>query len=152
RAGSFTIAANQLGLSRALVSRHIGELEDRLGVRLLNRTTRSLNLTEEGRSYLDFCEGMFRQIETNEQTIGRARHEPAGTLKIAVPKSFGQVHMADAVVDFAKIQPRLRVTLILEDVGFSRGYDFVERGLDLAVRISSLRNSSVVEHRIGEVD
>jgi DNA-binding transcriptional LysR family regulator len=152
RAGSFTIAANQLGLSRALVSRHIGELEDRLGVRLMNRTTRSLNLTEEGRSYLDFCEQMFRQIEVSEQALARTRSEPSGTLKLAVPKSFGTIHMADAVVDFAKIHPRLRVTVILEDVGFSRGYDFVERGLDLAVRISSLRNSSVMEHRIGTVD
>jgi DNA-binding transcriptional LysR family regulator len=152
RAGSFTIAANQLGLSRALVSRHIGELETRLGVRLLNRTTRSLNPTEEGRSYLDFCEQVFRDIETSERALAHARTEPAGTLKVAVPKSFGQVHMADAVVDFARVQPRLHVTLILEDVSFRRSYDFVERGLDLAVRISSLRNASVVEEPLGSID
>ena len=152
RAGSFTVAANQLGLSRALVSRHIGDLEVRLGVKLLNRTTRSLNLTGEGQAYLDFCEQVFRQIETSEQALAPARTEPAGTLKIAVPKSFGQIHMADAVVDFARVQPRLRVTLILEDVGFSRGYDFVERGLDLAIRISSLQNASVVEEPLGSVD
>ena len=60
--GSFTLAANQLGLSRALVSRHISDLEARLGVRLLNRSTRSLNLTEEGRSYLEFCERILREI------------------------------------------------------------------------------------------
>jgi DNA-binding transcriptional LysR family regulator len=152
RAGSFTIAANQLGLSRALVSRHVGELEARLGVRLLNRTTRSLNLTEEGTSYLGFCEQMLRQIETNERALTHARNEPAGTLKVAVPKSFGQVHMADAVVDFARVQPRLHVTLILEDVSFRRSYDFVERGLDLAVRISSLRNASIVEEPIAAVE
>jgi DNA-binding transcriptional LysR family regulator len=152
RAGSFTIAANQLGLSRALVSRHIGELEARLGVRLLNRTTRSLNPTEEGRSYLDFCEQVFRQIETSERALTRARTEPAGTLKVAVPKSFGQVHVADAVIDFARTQPRLHVTLILEDVSFRRSYDFVERGLDLAVRISSLRNASVIEEPLGSID
>ena len=152
RAGSFTIAANQLGLSRALVSRHIGDLETRLGVRLLNRTTRSLNLTEEGISYLAFCEQVFREIETNERALAHARTEPAGTLKIAAPKSFGQVHMADAIVDFAKVQPRLRVTLLLEDVAFRRSYDFVERGLDLAVRISSLHNASVVEQSLGAVD
>src|SRR3569623_3646885 len=124
RAGSFTVAANQLGLSRALVSRHVDELETRLGVRLLNRTTRSLNLTGEGQSYLDFCEQVFHQIEASEHALVHARTEPAGTLKIAVPKSFGQLHMADAVVDFAKVQPRLRVTLILEDVEISRGNDF----------------------------
>lgn len=152
RAGSFTIAANQLGLSRALVSRHLGDLERRLGVKLINRTTRSVNLTEEGNAYLAFCEQVQRQIETNEHALARTRYEPSGTLKVAVPKSFGTLHMADALVDFARAQPRLRVTLILEDVAFRRAYDFVERGLDVAVRISSLRNSSVVEHKVADVD
>jgi len=152
RAGSFTIAANQLGLSRALVSRHIGDLETRLGVRLLNRTTRSLSPTDEGRAYLDFCEQMFRQIDVSEHALSHARSEPAGSLKVAVPKSFGTVHMSDAVIDFAKVQPRLRVTLVLEDVSFRRGYDFVERGIDLAVRISSLQNASVIEHEIGSIE
>jgi DNA-binding transcriptional LysR family regulator len=152
RAASFTIAANQLGLSRALVSRHIGDLERRLGVKLINRTTRSLNLTEEGNAYLAFCEQVQRQIESSEHALTRTRHEPSGTLKVAVPKSFGTLHMADALIDFARAQPRLRVTLILEDVAFRRAYDFVERGLDVAVRISSLRNSSVVEHKVGDVD
>ena len=72
RAGSFTIAASQLGLSRALVSRHVSDLEGRLGVRLLNRSTRSLSLTEEGAAYLEFCESVFRDIESNERAI-RAR-------------------------------------------------------------------------------
>ena len=152
RAGSFTIAANQLGLSRALVSRHVGELEARLGVRLLNRSTRSLNLTEEGRSYVEFCEQVFRDIEGRERAISRTRTEPVGTLKIAAPKSFGVLHIADAIVEFAKIHPRLRVTLILEDVSFHRSYDFVERGLDLALRISSLRNAAVTETEIVPLD
>src|SRR5262245_27560956 len=152
RSGSFTIAANQLGLSRALISRHVGDLETRLGVRLLNRSTRSLNLTEEGASYLEFCEQVFRQIETSERSIVRARSEPVGTLKLAAPKSFGMLHVSDALVDFAKVQPRLRCSLVLEDVSFRRGYDFVERGLDLALRISSLRHASVTEHEIGMLD
>jgi len=152
RAGSFTVAANQLGLSRALVSRHIGDLETRLGVKLINRTTRSLSLTEEGNAYLSFCEQVQRQIEASEHALARTRVAPSGTLKVAVPKSFGSVHMADALVDFAREQPHVRVTLILEDVGFRRGYDFVERGLDVAVRISSLHSSSVVEHRLGDVE
>jgi DNA-binding transcriptional LysR family regulator len=152
RAGSFTIAANQLGLSRALVSRHVSGLESRLGVRLLNRSTRSLNLTEEGRTYLEFCEHVFGQIESNERAIVRTRAEPAGMLKIAAPKSFGTLHLADAIVDFATDHPRLRVSLTLEDVSFRRPYDFVERGLDLALRISSLPNSSVIERRIAACD
>jgi len=152
RAGSFTIAANQLGFSRALISRHIGDLETRLGVKLINRTTRALRLTEEGAAYLAFCEQVQRQIEASEHALARTRIEPSGTLKVAAPKSFGAVHMADALVDFAQAQPHLRVSLILEDVSFRRGYDFVERGLDVAVRISSLRSSSVVEHKIGDVE
>lgn len=152
RSGSFTIAANQLGLSRALVSRHISDLESRLGVRLLNRSTRSLNLTEEGRSYLEFCEQILRDIEASERAIGRTRTEPVGTLRVAAPKSFGMTHVAEAAVAFAKLQPRLRVSLILEDVSFSRPYDFVERGLDLVLRISSLRNSSLVERPITSLD
>jgi DNA-binding transcriptional LysR family regulator len=152
RAGSFTVAATQLGLSRALVSRHIGDLEDRLGVRLLNRSTRSLHLTDEGRSYLQFCEQVFRDIESSERALLRQRAEPAGELKIAAPKSFGLVHIADAIVDFARMQPRLQVTLILEDVPFRRSYDFVARGLDLVVRITPLRNASVVEQEIATVD
>jgi DNA-binding transcriptional LysR family regulator len=152
RAGSFTTAASQLGLSRALVSRHVQELEGRLGVRLLNRSTRSLNLTEEGRSYLEFCERILAEIEGRERAIGRTRSEPVGTLKVAAPKSFGTTHVADAAIAFAKVQPRLRVSLILEDVSFRRPYDFVERGLDLVLRISSLRNSSLMESHIAWLD
>ena len=114
RAGSFTIAASQLGLSRALVSRHVSELESRLGARLLNRSTRSLNLTEEGTAYLEFCERVFRDIESNERAILRTRQEPVGMLKLMAPKSFGAMHLSDAVIAFAKLQPRLRVLLTLE--------------------------------------
>ncbi len=151
RAGSFTIAANQLGLSRALVSRHVSDLESRLGVRLLNRSTRSLNLTAEGNVYLDFCERLFRDMESNERSIVRTRAEPVGTLNLAAPKSFGTVHLADAAIAFARAQPRLRVSLLLDDVSF-RSYDFAEKGLDLALRISAIRNSSVVARHIAFLD
>jgi len=152
RSGSFTIAANQLGLSRALVSRHVSGLETRLGVRLLNRSTRSLNLTDEGRSYLEFCEQVFGDIESRERAIVRTRTEPVGTLKLAAPKSFGTLHLADAIIDFAKLHPRLHVSLILDDVSFRRTYDFAERGLDLALRISSVPISSVIERQIAPLD
>lgn len=151
RAGSFTIAANQLGVSRALISRHVSELETRLGVRLLNRSTRSLNLTEEGGAYLEFCEHLFRDIENNERSIARTRVEPVGTLSFAAPKSFGTVHLADAAVDFARTQPRLRVSIVLDDVSF-RTYDFAEKGLDLALRVSTVRNSSVIARHIAYLD
>jgi DNA-binding transcriptional LysR family regulator len=140
RAGSFTIAASQLGLSRALVSRHVSDLEARLGVRLLHRSTRSLSLTEEGTSYLEFCERVFRDIESNERSILRTRLEPVGVLKLLAPKSFGTMHLSDAVIAFAQAQPRLRVSLMLE------------RGLDLVLCFSAVRGSSVVEQEIAAVE
>jgi DNA-binding transcriptional LysR family regulator len=151
RAGSFTIAADQLGLSRALVSRHVGMLEDRLGVRLLNRTTRSLNLTDEGRSYLGFCEQMFRDIEGQERAILHTRAEPSGTLRLAAPKSFGALHLSDAIIAFARSQPKLQVQLILENVSF-QPTDFGKRGFDLALQFSSARIASLAETPIAAMD
>ena len=152
RAGSFTIAASQLGLSRALVSRHVSELEGRLGARLLNRSTRSLNLTEEGTAYLEFCERVFRDIESNERSILRTRLEPVGTLKILAPKSFGTMHLSDAVIAFAKAQPRLRVSLLLENTPYRGTYDFAERGIDLVLCFSTQRAASVAEQEIAAME
>lgn len=152
RAGSFTIAASQLGLSRALVSRHVGDLEARLGARLLNRSTRSLSLTEEGAAYLEFCERVFGEIETSEREILRTRGELAGTLKVLAPKSFGTLHLSDAVVEFAKAQPGLRVSLMLENTPYRGTYEFGERGLDVVLCFSTVRASAVTEEEIAAFD
>ena len=152
RAGSFTIAAGQLGLSRALVSRHVSGLERRLGVRLLNRSTRSVSLTEEGTVYLEFCEKVFLDIENSERAILRTRLEPAGTLKLLAPKSFGAMHLSDAVIAFAKAQPRLKVSLMLENTPYRGSYDFAERDLDLVLGFSTVRGSSVQEQVVGKVE
>jgi DNA-binding transcriptional LysR family regulator len=151
RAGSFTLAAHQLGLSRALVSRHIRDLETRLGVRLLNRSTRSLHLTEEGRQYLDFCEQLFRDLETQEDAIAQVRAEPAGALRILAPTTFGALHIADAVIAFAKTQPRLRVSLLLENTWF-RQSDFSQRELDIALRFAPIRKTQMVAEPIAVFD
>jgi DNA-binding transcriptional LysR family regulator len=149
RAGSFTLAASQLGLSRALVSRHISDLEGRLGVRLLNRSTRALDLTDEGRQYLDFCEQMFRDIELKEDELAAVRAAPAGTLRILAPSSFGSMHIADAAIGFAKVQPRLKISLLLENTWF-RQEDFSQRGLDMALRFAPIRKSSMIAKDIAE--
>jgi DNA-binding transcriptional LysR family regulator len=151
RAGSFTFAADQLGLSRALVSRHVGMLEERLGVRLLNRTTRSLQLTDEGRSYLVFCEQVFRDIEGQERALVQTRAEPSGTLRLVAPKSFGALHLADAVIAFARTQPKLHVQFILENVSFQPP-DFAKRGFDLALQFSAARNASLTETPVAPMD
>lgn len=148
RAGSFTTAASQLGLSRALVSRHISDLEARLGVRLLNRSTRTLNLTEAGLAYVEFCERVIEEIETNERSVARAATVPIGTLNITAPKSFGSLHLGDAILAFAKSEPRIRVSLTLDDFTF-RPHDFVEGGQDVAIRTAEIRNSSVIAKRVG---
>jgi DNA-binding transcriptional LysR family regulator len=149
RAGSFTLAASQLGLSRALVSRHISDLEGRLGVRLLNRSTRALDLTDEGRQYLDFCEQMFRDIELKEDELAAVRAAPAGTLRILAPSSFGSLHIADAAIGFAKVQPRLKISLLLENTWF-RQEDFSQRGLDMALRFAPIRKTTMIAKEIAE--
>jgi len=151
RSGSFTVAAHQLNLSRALVSRHVGMLEERLGVRLLQRTTRSLNLTDQGRTYLAFCEQLFRDIEGQERALIKAPAEPSGTLRLAAPKSFGALHLADAIVAFARAQPKLHVQLILENVSF-RPTDFGKRGFDIALQFGSARNNSLSETPIAPME
>lgn len=152
RAGSFTTAASQLGLSRALISRHVSDLETRLGVRLMNRSTRSLSLTDEGTAYLEFCEKVFNEIETNERAMARAKLEPTGTLKVLAPKSFGNEHLSEAVIAFAKAQPRLRVSLILENSPYRGSYDFAERGIDLVLCFSMMRGSSLSEQEIATME
>ncbi len=151
RSGSFTVAANQLGLSRALVSRHVGILEERLGVRLLHRTTRSLNLTDEGRSYLSFCEQLFRDIEGQERALVETAAEPSGSLRLAAPKSFGALHLADAIIAFARAQPKLHVQLILENVSFQPA-DFGKRGFDLVLQFAPARTASLAETPIAPMD
>jgi DNA-binding transcriptional LysR family regulator len=151
RAGSFTLAAQQLGMSRALISRHISDLEARLDVRLLNRSTRALDLTEEGRRYLEFCEQMFRDLEKKEDEIGKVQAQPAGTLRILAPNSFGALHVADAVIAFAKQQPRLKLSLLLENTWF-RQDDFLHRGLDMALRFAPIRKSALTAQPIAEID
>jgi len=137
-AGSFTKAARQLGLSRALISRRIIELEARLGVRLLNRSTRSVSLTAEGRAL---------SKASAEREIARSAQTPLGGIRVLAPKSFGVTCLTDAIVAFSETQPQIRVSLSLGDFSF-RPADFVEEGFDLAIRIADIRDSTVLARRI----
>jgi len=112
-AGSFTKAARQLGLSRALISRRIIELEARLGVRLLNRSTRSVSLTAEGRAYLARCKQVLDDMEAAEREIARSAQTPLGGIRVLAPKSFGVTCLTDAIVAFSETQPQIRVSLSL---------------------------------------
>jgi DNA-binding transcriptional LysR family regulator len=137
QAGSYTKAARQLGLSRALLSRRIIELEARLGVRLLNRSTRSVSLTTEGLAYLTRCKQMLDDMEAAEREIARGLQTPLGGIRVLAPKSFGVTCLSDAMIAFSKLHKRVRVSLSLGDFSF-RPADFVEEGFDLAIRIAVL--------------
>src|SRR6202012_3105984 len=93
RAKSFSTAARELGLSRALVTKHVQALEEHLGARLLNRTTRTLNLTEIGAEYYDFCQRVLSEIDEEEKTLRDLQKEPRGSLRVLSPKSFSSLHM-----------------------------------------------------------
>jgi DNA-binding transcriptional LysR family regulator len=146
-AGSFTKAARQLGLSRALISRRIIELEARLGVRLLNRSTRSVSLTAEGRAYLTRCKQVLDDMEAAEREIARGVQTPLGGIRVLAPKSFGVTCLSDAIIAFSKTHRQIRVSLSLGDFSF-RPADLVEEGFDLAVRIADIRDSTVLARRI----
>jgi DNA-binding transcriptional LysR family regulator len=146
-AGSYTKAARQLGLSRALLSRRIIELEARLGVRLLNRSTRSVSLTAEGRAYLTRCKQVLDDMESAEREIARGAQTPLGGIRVLAPKSFGVTCLSDAMIAFSKIHAQVRVSLSLGDFSF-RPADFVDEGFDVAIRIADIRDSAVLARRI----
>ena len=146
-AGSFSAAAKQLGMSRALVSLHITGLEKRLGVRLLNRTTRVLTLTEAGARYLEYCRRLLAEMNDQENSLAQLQKEPRGSLKVTAPKSFGTLHLADALIGFSAKYPEIQLSLTLEDYSF-RPSDFVDHGFDVAVRLGDLPDSTLIARKI----
>jgi DNA-binding transcriptional LysR family regulator len=151
RSGNFTTAARQLGISRALVSRHIIDLERHLGIRLLNRSTRSVTPTHEAVSYLAFCEKVLGEIEMGERSFVQFQDRPIESLKVVAPKSFGTVSLADAILDFAEREPYIQVSLSLEDFSF-RPYEFVEKGYDLALCIATVRDSALMSRTLTSLE
>lgn len=148
--GSFSDAAKVLGLSRALVSRHVTDLEKHLGVPLLTRTTRRITLTEAGAAYFGFCQRLLQETEEQEASLKRMQKEPAGSLKILAPKSLTTLALGDAIAKFGAAYPHLNITLMLDDLSF-RSYDFIERGFDVAVHTTPVRESSLVARKIADL-
>ena len=148
--GSFSEAAKILGLSRALISRHVTDLEKHLGVRLLTRTTRRITLTEAGAEHFNFCQRIIKEIEAQDTSLKRLQREPAGSLKILAPKSLTTLALGDAIASFAAAYPHLHISLMLDDLSF-RSYDFIERGFDVAVHTTPVRESSLVARKIANL-
>jgi DNA-binding transcriptional LysR family regulator len=147
RAKSFSLAAKELGLSRALVTKHVQALEDHLGARLLNRTTRSLALTEIGAEYYDFCQRIIGEMEDEERTLRDLQKEPRGSLRVLSPKSFATLHMCEAVAAFAHRYPDIRVTLVLDDSSL-HSINLVTQGYDVAVRLAAIDDSTLVARKL----
>jgi len=147
---SLSKAAEELGISRALASNHLKLLENHLGVRLVNRTTRQLALTEAGSEYLSFCLDALNSFEEEEARISRLQNEPQGHLKVMASMSFGNLHLAPAITEFTSTYKQVKVSLILSDRSFSPS-DFVEGGYDLGISMQSMRDASIVSTKVGEV-
>jgi len=136
--GGLSAAAREVGLSTAMVSRRLAALESRLGVRLVNRTTRSLRLTDEGASYYESCCRVLGEIEEANAAVSAGREAAQGALRVALPAAFGNQYVAPLIPQFAARYPAVQLLLSLSD----RNVNLVEEGFDLAIRIAQLADSS----------
>lgn len=145
--GSFSNAAISMQLSPQLVSKYISKLEERLDVRLLNRTTRKVSLTEAGTHYFQHAQQILLSIDEMDSQLGGLQQTPKGTLRINAPVSFALKHMAKLVTDFQIRYPLVNVDLQLND----RKVDIVDEGFDIALRIGRLKSSSLIAKHIAPI-
>ena len=146
-AGSITAAAEALDVSQPSMVRTLAALERDLGVRLLNRTTRRMSLTDEGRDYLERSRQILAAVEDAQLSLSARQAAPRGRLRIASSVSFGRTFVAPVVAEFLIEHPEITVELVLLD----RVVDLVEEGMDVAVRVARLADSTMIAHSIGEV-
>ena len=141
---SFSAAAREAGLAKSAVSRRIAALEDRLGARLLVRTTRKLALTGEGMRYYEHCAALLAAARAAEDSVSGASRLARGPIRINAPVTFAQMYLAPALAGFLAEHPAIEVSLSVED----RMVDLVEGGWDLVIRVARLRDSSLVARRL----
>jgi DNA-binding transcriptional LysR family regulator len=145
--GSFIAASRRLGRSPAAVTRAISSLEDRLALRLFNRTTRSVALTDAGARYLDRCRRALAAFDELALSAASEQAEPTGTLTLTAPEMFGRLHLLPIAQDFMRDYPRVGVSLLL----LNRIVSFVDEGIDLGIRIAHLADSSLRAIAVGQV-
>jgi len=146
--GTFTAAARRLGVTKSYASKLVVRLEDRLGVRLLQRTTRQLTLTEPGRAYFDRCSDAMRALNEAEAEAVELQTSPQGRLRINLPAAFATSYLAAPVAEFKTRYPELTVEAVLTD----RKVDILSEGFDMAVRVGDLDDSSLIARRLASVD
>ena len=144
--GSFTRAAERLGMANSMVTRHVSSLEDCLGVRLLNRTTRKLSRTEAGQAYYERARELLAELDELNASLGERSDGPRGVVRMTAPTSFGIQYLGGAVASFVARYPDVRIDLGLSD----RVVDVVDEGWDMAIRIARLVDSSLVASRLSQ--
>lgn len=146
-AGSFTRAAELLDLPKSAISRRVSELERRLDTRLLNRTTRSLSLTETGRALRSRARRLLSDLEETEQLVASEQGALRGRLRLAAPMTFGLMHLTGPLTEFQQAHEGLELDVDVND----RNVDLVEEGFDMALRIGRLQDSSLIARRLAPV-
>ena len=146
-AGTISAAADRMKIAKSAVSRRLTELEQRLGVQLFQRTTRKLNLTDTGRSFYEQASRILCDLEEAEQSVSQQHADLSGTLRIAVPLSFGLLHLSSVIAEFKEAHPRVQFDVDLND----RKLDIIEEGFDLAIRIGQLEDSSMIARRLASI-
>lgn len=146
-AGSISAAAERMNLAKSAVSRRLADLEARLGVSLIHRTTRRLNLTDSGRAYYERCVVILADLEEAESAVSQAHRSLKGRLKVALPHAFGLLHLAPLIQEFMAEHPEVRFELDFND----RQIDLIQEGFDLAIRIATLADSSLIARRLAPI-
>lgn len=144
-AGSFSAVARESDISQSSVSKSIAALEKRLDTKLLNRSTRSLNLTEAGTEYYHYCVRILNDFQEAEASIGRGKILPTGTLRLSSTTPFGKLFVIPFLNDYLAKFPDINIDYLMED----RNIDIVKEGIDLAIRVGPLTNSSLIASKIG---
>jgi len=142
--GSLSTAAERMDIAKSAVSRRLSDLESRLGVQLLNRTTRKINLTDSGRQFYQRCLHILAELEESEQQITDVHADLRGTIRIAAPLSFAIQHLSPVLNDFLQLHPALNLDLSLND----HMVNLMDEGVDLAIRIGHLNDSSLIARRL----
>jgi DNA-binding transcriptional LysR family regulator len=145
--GGFSAAARDLGVSQPHVTRAVAQLEGRLGTRLMNRSTRQLTLTDEGRDYLERCRTILMAVEDSDESVGVRATTLRGELRVFAPVSLGREWIVPRLTEFLDRHPALSVRLVLDD----RPRDLIEERLDVAVRVGPLESSTMRARHLGDV-
>jgi DNA-binding transcriptional LysR family regulator len=144
-AKSFSAVARETNMSQSTVSKHIASLEERLDTKLLNRSTRSLKLTEAGKEYYQHCIRILNDFQEAEASVGKGKIDPTGTLRISTSAAFGRTYILPYLDEFLSTYPDIKIDLIFGD----KYTDLVKEGIDLAIRIGPLEDSSLSAKKIG---